>query len=95
MLEFNMRALQDALDGERRGISSHAHDFLVFIAISEIADPWRTPRDKAHKSPGARARKASAAVCASQLRVVGACELCDGGHRQADRFTPCVVVVGR
>jgi hypothetical protein len=46
MLEFNMRALQDALDGERRGISSHAHDFLVFIAISEIADPWRSPRDK-------------------------------------------------
>jgi hypothetical protein len=32
--------------------------------------------------------KQTAAVCASQLRVGGACELCDRGHRQADRFTP-------
>ena len=45
----------------------------------------------AHRRAG---RKSSAAVCSSQLRVVRSRELCDGGHRQAGRFTPWLVVVG-
>jgi hypothetical protein len=44
-------------------------------------------RDKQKpRCPGAR--KASIAVYSSQLRVVGACELCDVDHRQAGCFTP-------
>jgi hypothetical protein len=47
MLKFDMRALQDALDDERRargliGISSYAQDLRAFPAVGKFADLWRT-----------------------------------------------------
>jgi hypothetical protein len=49
VFEFDMRALQAALDGEGRaqglnGISLPSHDLLVFPGVSQFADPWRTPK---------------------------------------------------
>ena len=53
-----------------------------------LSSPVSRPRNKT----GARA--ALVLVCSTQLRVVGARELCDEGHRQAGCFTPWWVVAG-
>jgi hypothetical protein len=94
-LSRDLSAAYACFEGRKSGsISAFCSSRVVFShSVKARSSRYMTLRASLVGTIERFARKASMAVCSSQLRVVGACELCDVDHRQAGCLTPWWVVV--